>query len=163
MLRTIITQVQCKENWWLDVILQGNLKKEHGCVGAKEYLFWSVGDKVSQFIVGTPQNGTACAPQKYQLLTLGWPWGWIPFSSVLLHTQQNLPKPLISQHKETQKNPNHTAALRLVHYTLNRLMHAHTWQARELHSKYKKKNLSLVVRSWQEMMPPAIIHVLAVA
>lgn len=43
------------------------------------------------------------------------------------------------------------------------ILQAHTWHVWELQIMFKKKNLILVVKSWQEMMPPAIIHVLAVA
>lgn len=57
-----------------------------------------------------------------------------------------------------------TAALGFADGVLNMILkQVRTWQARELQIRCKKKNLILVVRSWQEMMPPAIIHVLAVA
>lgn len=62
-----------------------------------------MGCKICQSIMGVPRLHRHTGIQPWANLEVGF-----LFSLMSLHTRQNLPKSVMSQHKETEYNPNHS-------------------------------------------------------
>lgn len=128
----------------------------------RQYLLWSAGRPLHQSILGPYKMGLPklCGNTKFKSLEnleVGSPFRPI----LLIHPIES--SQICNFSTQKLNTAQLIAAVGFVYCVLNMILQGHTWQAWELQIRYKKKNLILVVKSWQEMMPPAIIHVLAVA